>query len=69
MFEDHNVFEMSKKYEVLDTFTGDKDLVTCLQRFTNAEGMIFFLDSTGYVYCNDPFGEKKLKQLRDLLKA
>ena len=58
--------EMNKQYEVLDTFTHDKDLGWCQQSFTNTHGVIFLLEFDGKVYCFDVFGEKKLTKIQNL---
>ena len=65
MSEDIEIFEMTAQYEVLDTITS-KPIGRSIQRFTNAEGVVFLVGCTGKVYCFDPFGEKKLTEVQDL---
>ena len=56
---------MNRRYKVLDTFTKD-DPLSCQQRFTNAEGIIFLMDPTGKVWRFDIYCEKKITKIQDL---
>ena len=51
------IFEMIAQYKVLDTITS-KPIGRSIQRFTNAEGVVFLVGCTGKVYCFDPLVRK-----------
>ena len=68
LFEEQQISEITKQGKVLSTIENEGgNYRIVFQRFTNNEGMIYFLEVSGSVYCFDPLSEEKIvRPVQDL---